>query len=571
MAAQILLAATAPVRVLVAETVVRLLAPASGHASVGLSIVLFGLVLAAARYAQIRSREDGRLLGELVGRAVLDRLLAAVDEFELMSFEDAAFHDELRRVRDSQARCIQGIAALVATFGAVLGTLGTLLALSSMQLLLLPLALIALVPTIFTARRNARAEYDFVVNATASDRQRFYVESLLLERAGAEEVRAFQLGPHLRKIHSDLCDIRMGQLRALVNDRMRRSLVMSAVNLVTSASLAGVLIWLYVSRGVPLASAAAGSYGLVILTGQLGVAARAGDTLHGAMLFINDLNAFFPRASPRKTSNLQADNAERFEGVALDEVSFTYPGSHRRALSDVSLRIDPGELVAIVGPNGSGKTTAAKIVAGLYQAQSGRVTWGGVETSGLDPCLLHDRVGICFQDFQRLRLSVGDNIAVGRYERRDNREEISLAAASSRADEFIVRLPEGYATQLGPEVAGGHDLSEGQWQRLAVARVFFRDAQLVILDEPTAALDPLAEFELFETLRAATRDRAALVISHRLATVRSADRIYVMNQGRVAESGTHDHLIALGGLYAHLFELQARPFVSVDDPVRSSL
>jgi ABC-type cobalamin/Fe3+-siderophores transport system ATPase subunit len=255
-----------------------------------------------------------------------------------------------------------------------------------------------------------------------------------------------------------------------------------------------------------------------------------------------------------------AERGEQLEEPAGECPDRHDDNHHQRGRAGPGQGHDPREVVAVVGANGSGKTTLAKLLAGLYLPSEGRVCWDGRDTREVDRRELLSHAAIVFQDFIRYALSAGDNIAPGRHERALDTAGIVRAAEQAGADRDIGGLPEGYATLLGPAFIDGTDLSTGQWQRVALARTLFRDAPLVILDEPTAALDAKAEHELFARIGELFADRSVLLISHRFSTVRSADRIYVLNEGYVVESGTHEELLAAGGTYAELFTLQASPY-----------
>ena len=246
----------------------------------------------------------------------------------------------------------------------------------------------------------------------------------------------------------------------------------------------------------------------------------------------------------------------------MNGASFTYPTATQPAIRDVSLSIRTGEIVALVGENGSGKTTLAKLLAGLYRPATGTITWDGTDINGVDAAQLRTGIAVIFQDFVRFHLRARDNVGLGRVDAIDDLDGIREAARHADADGFLSSLPNGYETVLGPEFEGGSDLSVGQWQRVALGRAFFRHAPFVILDEPTAALDPRAEHDLFERIRALLADRTVLLISHRFSSVRNADRIYLLQSGRVTEAGTHEELMGLKGHYAEFFQLQAAAYLA---------
>ena len=375
----------------------------------------------------------------------------------------------------------------------------------------------------------------------------------------AKELRAFDLGPYLLGEHRELYDERLGELRTLVRKRTRISLL---ANLASPAFLGGAMIYLLLSGRLTLAQVAIAAWGVYQFGQRLeGIALGAG-SLYESALFIEDF-ASFAAMKPEVVATRPTGAApSRFDRIDVQGVSFAYPGSERLALKDVSLSIEAGQVVALVGENGSGKTTLAKLLSRLYRPTNGRILWDGEDIAGMDPTSLRDAIAVIFQDFLHYEFPARSNVAMGRVSREDDLDAIVEAARRAGAHDFIEDLPQGYDTLLSRQFHDeGKELSVGQWQLIALARAFFRDAQLLVLDEPTAALDARAEHALFERIRELAAGRSVLLISHRFSSVRDADRIFVLRHGELIEQGDHAELMQLGGLYAELFELQASAYV----------
>jgi ATP-binding cassette subfamily B protein len=248
------------------------------------------------------------------------------------------------------------------------------------------------------------------------------------------------------------------------------------------------------------------------------------------------------------------------KGIQFHHVSFQYPSSNRKGLEDISLTIQPGEVVALVGENGAGKTTLIKLLCRLYDPTAGTITFEGVDLKDLATDDLRRQISIVFQDYAKYHLTANENIWLGNIDLPPHDEHIEKAARKAGADDVIKSLPKGYETMLGNWFEDGEELSIGQWQKIALARAFLRDAQIIVLDEPTSALDPKAEAQVFEKFRQLLEGQSAILISHRLSTIKMADRIYLLEHGTITESGTHQELMQLGGTYAHLFETQAQHY-----------
>jgi ATP-binding cassette, subfamily B, bacterial len=532
-----------------------------------IALVAVTVTLDLARAVQA---EQSRVLGELVGRRATDRVLDVSTRIDLLAFESPEFYDRLQRARaQGQFRAIQTVNGLLGVVGSLGTAAAIVLALAAIQPLLLPFVLIGYVPLWVVASLNTRDLYHYTRGMTPNDRQRNYLQNVLMGRNAAKEVRSFNLAGYLRGRYDRLYDERIAELRQLAKRRTVRSLLGSLTSSMVTVGTIAVLSWLYVSDRMSLAAVGAAVFGLYQLANQLRGLHMSATSLYESTLFIRDYSNFLTLEPQVEAHEGTRPAPHGFERLTVEDVSFTYPESDRPAVDGVSLEVGRGEVVALVGENGSGKTTLAKMLAGLYRPQGGRIRWDDVDLAEVDADELRRSIAVIFQDFERYLLPARENVGLGRKERIDDFATIVEAAQRADADDFLSGLPEGYETMLGREFSGGFDLSIGQWQRVALARAFFRDAPFVILDEPTASLDARAESRLFERMRELLEGRSVVLISHRFSSVRSADRIYVLHEGRVVEHGSHDQLMAEDGLYAELFTLQARAYV--EQPERLTL
>jgi ATP-binding cassette subfamily B protein len=555
------------VQVLVARRLLSAFLQLGHHGSTNaivMPLVMISVAIAFVAFAGLASNELQRVLSELVGRHAMGRVLDVAVAADLLAFETPSFHDRLQRAQlNGTSRPLQMTTGLISVLQGLFALIGVGAALIFIQPLFLALLVVAYVPVWLAATKASKVSYRRYAEMTERDRRRYYLQAVLTRKDEAKEIRTFDLGGFFRVRWDDLYAWRIDQLRKLMRTRLKFGVAGSALMSALTAGAVCFLVWLVSSDRISLAGAGAAAGALLLLGGQLQGLASGAAQLFDSSLFIEDFNSFV-RSMPLMVAQGRGGRASppaRFQVLKAENINFTYPSRDTPSLVGASIEIHEGEVVALVGENGSGKTTLAKVLAGLYQPESGRVLWDGLDTATFDTHQWRQRVAVLFQDFVRYMLSARENIAAGRWQRFSDDAAIKEAGARAGLDSFFSELPEGYDTFLGPEFLGGIDMSGGQWQRIALARAYFRDAPFIILDEPTAALDPRSEAELFANIRTLFQDRATLLISHRFSSVRTADRIYVLSGGRVVESGQHHDLIRLGGLYAELFTLQAAAYL----------
>jgi len=501
------------------------------------------------------------LLGDLYLQHISVRVIEHASKLDITAFENPDFYDRLERAKAQATDRIAMIQMVGTLIQLVLTTISLSLLIAKYSPWLLLLLIVGTIPALLGESHFAFLGYAKNFMQTPLRRKMDYLRDLGGSKEAAKELKLFGLRDFLIASFSGMANTIFDQNVDLSKRKLVAGMFLSLLATAGYYSAYALVLWDTIRGRFEIAV-------LVILTTAiLQVSANLQQIFVNASgvadqaLFLTDLLGFFAM-EPTVKSKPNAIKIPRpiRHGVEFRNVSFAYPGTTRLVLKNFNFHLRPGERVALIGENGQGKTTIVKLITRLYDPTEGQILIDGVDLRDYDMDDLCHEIGVIFQDFMRYEMTARDNIAVGRIEERDRLDRIQTAAQMSLADEVVDRLAEKYDQQLGRRFEGGVDLSGGEWQRMALARAYLRDAQLLVLDEPTAALDARSEQEVFQRFAELTKGKMALLISHRFSTVKMTDRIVVLSHGVLTEEGTHDELIRLGGLYAEMFEMQAASY-----------
>lgn len=497
-------------------------------------------------------------LANLLGPAVQEQVLTKAASLSLAQFDQSETHDLIERAsQDHGARTAAVWNRLLWALQLALRALSAAALIAVVSPVLAGLAFAGAMPLAWANMRYGQRFFQLGRSQTEARRLTQYVTGLLCDRQAATEVRAFQLLPFFLERWRRLFDRQKDEQLQAHWTGAREGLLAELI----SAGIYALTLGLFIRTAL---SGALGAGDLVALTSAFFLLLQSAPAALSVASQVWD--QALPLADLRRFLDLPEGEGDRAAGhpfpgpltgpIRFEEVSFHYPGQDRPVLDRISLELWPGEKLALVGANGAGKSTLIKLLLGLYQPTAGRITVGGVDLAAIAPSSLRTSVSCVFQDFARLEMTLQENVAAGRPGATDG--EIAAACTAAGCAALAQSLPQRYETMLGKGFSGGHELSGGQWQRVALARAFVRESQLLILDEPTAALDARAELELFGKFLELVRGKTALLISHRLGAARLADRVVVLADGRILETGTHQQLMAADGLYAQFFQLQSQ-------------
>ncbi|MDW3223642.1 MAG: ABC transporter ATP-binding protein [Paracoccaceae bacterium] len=542
---------------------------ASADGSVDLGRVLWSVVVVLGLFlggrimhsvANYYRAAQGFVVSDYVNRAIQERAVAA----DLSFYDSSLYYDSLERARQAGAqRPAQVIANALNVFRGGMMLFGIAIVLFFVEWRLLPISLIAVAMMLVVQVRFTRERFHLQRQLVQKERHASYADYVMTSQPFAKEIRLWDIGAYLR---AQYLNIRKAVRKDYLTIERRKSIAESLVSIVgTLVVLASAAFILY-----RFSTGQAELSDLIMVVLLLVRAETAGrdfvtslSKLYDDQLFLNQLFAFLdlePVMKPDAKAETLPSGTK--QGVVLDHVTFSYPTAERPALRDVSLNIKPGQFTALVGGNGSGKTTLIKLLCRLYDPQEGSVTYDGVDVRSFDPTAYRRQFSVIFQDFAQFAYSGRDNMRLSDLGQESDDARLENVSKLTGAHDVLEALPNGYETVLSRMFDGGVELSGGQWQKIALSRAVFPDSKFIILDEPTSAIDPNAEAELFDGFRDKLEGRGALVISHRLSTIRQADYTYVLDGGRIVEEGTHEALIGQGGRYAEMFERQGRSYRS---------
>jgi len=524
---------------------------------IGLEAIVVIAVAASQRGLSVSQSLLRALLGQRVNVMILEKALT----LQLANFEDSEFYDKLTQARREASR--RPLSLVNRTFGLVQNAIS----LTSYAVLLFafsPWAVVILIgaglPSFFAEAKFSGDAFRLFRWRSPETRMQMYLETVIAREDGVKEVKLFQLGPRLLQRYRDIFK------KLFVEDRrltLRRDGWGFVLGLLSTAAFYGAYAWIVITTiNGAITLGAMTMYLVLFRQGQTAVAASlsAVSGMYEDNLYLSNLYDYLGQAVPARHGEAKL-GPEPQRGIEFQNVSFNYPGSNDKAINNISLHIRPGESLALVGENGSGKTTLIKMLTRLYEPTEGHIILDGLDLQEWDVEALRQRIGVIFQDFGRYQFSVGENIGAGDVRYIDDAKRWAMAARTGMAAPFIENMPEGYQTQLGRWFKGGRELSGGQWQKIALSRAFMRsDADILVLDEPTAAMDAASEAAIFDHFRSESHNKMTILISHRFSTVRAADQIIVIHEGEIVEQGTHESLLAENGQYAHLFKLQARAY-----------
>lgn len=501
------------------------------------------------------------VLADRYTRYVSIEVMKHASQLDLQAYEDPVFYDRLERARVQATDRLGMIQSMGRLFQQVITTLSLSAAILWFSPWLLVLLIACLVPAFLGESHFAFLNYAKNFRQTPPKRQLDYLRQLGGSKEAAKELKLFGLSTFLANRFTDISNAIFDENLALFR---RRLWAVSLLSMVSTAGYYGAYVWVIYETAIgtfTIGTLAFLTQSILNASNNISQIFSTLSSIADQALFLTDLLAFF-EMKPTVVSKPNAIPAPRpiVSGFEFRDVTFVYPGTKRHVLDNLNFRLEPGERIALIGQNGQGKTTIVKLMTRLYDPTAGRILLDGVDLRDYDIEDLCSQIGVIFQDFMRYEMIARENIGVGRVEFLSDMRRIRDAAEKSLADGVIARLPGEYEQMLGRRFEGGVDLSGGEWQKIALARAYLREAQVLVLDEPTAALDARAEFEVFERFNELTESKMALFISHRFSTVRMAERIIVLENGAIAEEGSHERLMRRGGRYAEMFELQASSY-----------